>query len=248
MSEDFGQDDFDALVGDFEDELDLTLYADAQELQEEVTVQILAAIESGLKLRGRFDLVLTGGTLGVQIAEALVVELNADLDGFEGLHIWWSDERFVPAESPERNALPVHQKLLNTHVVVHEGLASDATTDIEAAVADYDKALSDVKIDLNILGLGPDGHVASLFPGVADVDDPRKVFAITDSPKPPAARISFTMGMINSAQEIWMVAAGESKADAVTKIIEGDVSIPASYVRAVAHTRLIVDTEAFFSE
>ena len=77
MSEDFSQDDFDALVGDFEDELDLTLYADAQELQEEVTVQILAAIENGLKLRGRFDLVLTGGTLGVQIADALVAELNA---------------------------------------------------------------------------------------------------------------------------------------------------------------------------
>ena len=248
MSDQYNHDEFDAIVGDFEDELDLTLYSDAQELQEEVTVQILAAIESGLKLTGRFDLVLTGGTLGVQIADALVDELNADLDGFAGLHIWWSDERFVPAESSERNALPVHQNLRNKNVVVHEGLASDAATDIDAAVADYDKALSDVKIDLNILGLGPDGHVASLFPGIANIDDPRRVFAITDSPKPPAARISFTMAMINSAEEIWMIAAGESKADAVTKIIEGDVSIPASYVRAIAHTRLIVDTEAFFSE
>jgi 6-phosphogluconolactonase len=56
------------------------------------------------------------------------------------------------------------------------------------------------------------------------------------------------MGAINSAAEVWIVAAGEGKADAVTKIIEGDVSIPASYVRALTHTRLIVDTDAFFSE
>lgn len=248
MSDEFNQEEFDEIVGDFEDELDLTLYADSKELTEEVTVQILAAIENGLKLKGRFDLVLTGGTLGTDISNALVAEFNADLDAFSGLHIWWSDERFVPAESPERNALPIHLNLGNTKIVVHEGMASDVATDIQSAVADYESALTNVTIDLNILGLGPDGHVASLFPGIADIDDRRKVFAITDSPKPPPARISFTMSMINSAQEIWMVAAGESKADAVTKIIEGDVSVPASYVRAVAHTRLIVDTDAFFSE
>jgi 6-phosphogluconolactonase len=96
--------------------------------------------------------------------------------------------------------------------------------------------------------MGPDGHVASLFPGIADIDDVRSIFAITDSPKPPAVRISFTMKQINSAQEVWMVAAGEGKAAAVTKIIEGDISIPASYVRGNSHTRLIVDTEAFFTE
>ena len=73
-------DDFDAIVGDIDDELDLTLYADAAELAEEVTVQILAAIEKGLKLKSQFHLVLTGGTLGVQISEALVNEFNADVD------------------------------------------------------------------------------------------------------------------------------------------------------------------------
>ena len=65
-------DDFEAIVGNFDDELDLTLYADASELSEEVTVQILAAIEKGLKLKPQFHLVLTGGTLGVQISESLV--------------------------------------------------------------------------------------------------------------------------------------------------------------------------------
>ena len=241
-------DDFDALVGDIDDELDLTLYADATELAEEVTVQILAAIEKGLKLKSQFHLVLTGGTLGVQISEALVNEFNADPDGFAGLHIWWSDERFVPADSVERNAFPFHKAVRNSKIAIHEALASDVAKDVEEAVKDYELALENVDIDLNILGLGPDGHVASLFPGIADIDDHRRVFAITDSPKPPAVRVSFTMSLINSAQEVWIVAAGESKADAVTKIIEGDLSIPASYVRGNSHTRLIVDTEAFFSE
>jgi 6-phosphogluconolactonase len=223
-------DDFDAIVGDIDDELDLTLYADAAELAEEVTVQILAAIEKGLKLKSQFHLVLTGGTLGVQISEALV------------------NERFVPADSVERNAFPFHKTVTNTKIVIHEALASDVAKSIDEAVSDYDLALENVDIDLNVLGLGPDGHVASLFPGIADIDDHRKVFAITDSPKPPAVRVSFTMSLINSAAEVWIVAAGESKADAVTKIIEGDLSIPASYVRGNSHTRLIVDTEAFFSE
>lgn len=241
-------DDFDAIVGNFDDELDLTLYADSAELSEEVTVQILAAIEKGLKLKSQFHLVLTGGTLGVQISEALVKEFNADLEAFQGLHIWWSDERFVPADSVERNAFPFHKTVANTGIVIHEGLASDIAQNVDEAVGDYATALENVDIDLNILGLGPDGHVASLFPGVADIDDVRTIFAITDSPKPPAVRISFTMKTINSAEEVWIVAAGESKADAVTKVIEGDLSVPASYVRGNSHTRLIVDTEAFFSE
>jgi len=241
-------DEFDSIIGDIDDELDLTLYADSAELAEEVTVQILAAIEKGLKLKSQFHLVLTGGTLGVQISEALVNEFNADPDGFSGLHIWWSDERFVEANSVERNAFPFHGTLKNKNIVVHEALASDVAPNIEEAVSDYALALENVDLDLNILGMGPDGHVASLFPGIADIDDQRTIFAITDSPKPPASRISFTMKQINSAQEVWMVAAGESKAIAVTKIIEGDISIPASYVRGNSHTRLIVDTEAFFTE
>lgn len=241
-------DDFDDLIGDIEGELDLTLYADAPELVTEVTSQILAAIERDLKVKNQFNLVLTGGTLGVQISEFLLKEWNAQPEAFAGLHIWWSDERFVDSESAERNAFPLHNSVTNKNIVVHEVLASNVASSIEEAVSDYALALEDVDIDLNILGLGPDGHVASLFPGIANLDDTRDIVAITDSPKPPPVRVSFTMKLINEAKEVWIVAAGEGKADAVTKIIEGDLSIPASYVRAKEHTRLIVDTEAFFSE
>jgi 6-phosphogluconolactonase len=241
-------DEFDEIVGDIEDELDLTLYTDINELSEEVTAQILLAIESGLLAQEEFHLVLTGGTLGIQISQSLVGALNSAPELYKGLHIWFSDERFVDLDSSERNAAPWNGTLRNENVVVHQTLAPNTPATIEDAVKSYQDALNGVVIDLNILGLGPDGHVASLFPGVADLDDQRDIFAIIDSPKPPAVRVSFTMKFINEAREIWIVAAGESKADAVAKIIEGDLSIPASYVSAQQRTRLIVDQAAFFTE
>jgi 6-phosphogluconolactonase len=241
-------DDFDEIVGELDGELDLTLYADGDELADEVTAQILIAIENGLLAQGVFHLVLTGGTLGVQISNSLKAAFNAAPEMYKGLHIWWSDERFVDLDSSERNAAPFHGTLTNTNIQVHESLAPNTPASIEDAVNDYSDALNGVTIDLNILGVGPDGHVASLFPGVADIDDLRNVFAITDSPKPPSVRLSFTMKFINEAREVWIVAAGESKAEAVAKIIEGDLSIPASYVSGQVRTRLIVDQASFFTE
>ena len=239
--------DFEGEFGEIDDQLDLTLYADAAELTSEVTAQILQSVEEGLTESGRFDLALTGGTLGLAISKSLVEVLNQNSSDFAGLHIWWSDERFVAGESDERNALPFHGKLINENVSVHEVIASDAGSAADAAT-DYESKLADVNLDLVVLGLGPDGHVASIFPGRADLDNLNRIFLIEDSPKPPAVRISFTMATINSADKVWIVATGEGKADAVTKIIEADLSIPASYVRGSRHTRLIVDTEAFFAE
>jgi len=248
MGESLMSDEFDEIVADIEDELDLTLYTDGDELADEVTAQILLAIEAGLLANGEFHLVLTGGTLGVRISEGLCAAWNAAPEMYEGLHIWWSDERFVETESSDRNASPLHGTVENRNIVVHESLAPNSPATIEEAVSHYAAALKGVTIDLNILGVGPDGHVASLFPGIADIDDRRDIFAITDSPKPPASRISFTMKFINEAREVWIVAAGESKAEAVAKIIEGDLSIPASFVSGQERTRLIVDQAAFFTE
>jgi 6-phosphogluconolactonase len=239
--------DFEDEFGEIDDQLDLTLYADAAELTSEVTAQILQSIEEGLTETGRFDLALTGGTLGLAISKSLLEVLNQNLSDFAGLHIWWSDERFVAGDSDERNALAFHGKLSNSNVSVHEVMTSDSGSAADAAM-DYERQLADVNLDLVVLGLGPDGHVASIFPGRSDLDNLNRVFLIEDSPKPPAVRISFTMATINSADKVWIVATGEAKADAVTKIIEADLSIPASYVRGSRHTRLIVDTEAFFAE
>lgn len=241
-------DEFDEIVGDIDDQLDLTLYADSEELAEEVVAQVLVAVENGLLARGQFHLVLTGGTLGLAISQLLVATFNSAPEMYAGLHIWFSDERFVEIDSLERNAAPWHGKLTNSNIVLHQALTPDTASTIEEAVEEYARELDGVTIDLNILGVGPDGHVASIFPGLADLEDQRRIFAITNSPKPPAQRISFTMQFINQGREVWIVAAGENKGEAVAKIIEGDLSIPASYVSALERTRLIVDQPAFFAE
>ena len=235
-------------IEDFEDDLDLTLYADSSELLSEVLTQLLEVIEIGLRVNGIFHLALTGGTFGSDLSKALVENLNADLQKYQGLHIWWSDERFVERASAEQNSAPFNGALENALVTVHYVKASDEVSTIDDAVTDYLLQLGETFMDLTILGLGPDGHVGSLFPQAAHIDRREKVIAITDSPKPPAVRSTFTLSMINASTLVWIIAAGASKADAVTKIVEGDLSIPASYVRAIDHTRLIVDTDAFFTE
>ena len=240
-------DDLESL-DDFDDDLDLTLYADQAELLEEVTSQLLEVIETGLRINGVFHLALTGGTLGSELTRTLVADWNAHPELYQGLHIWWSDERFVDRSSAEQNSSPVLNSVTNKNVTIHMLRASDEVENIDIAVEDYLAQLAENFMDLTVLGLGPDGHIASLFPGAAHIDRLEKVIAITDSPKPPAVRATFTLSMINASTLVWIIAAGASKADAVTKIIEGDLSIPASYVRAADHTRLIADTDAFFTE
>jgi 6-phosphogluconolactonase len=240
-------DDLESL-DDFDDDLDLTLYADQTELLEEVTSQLLEVIETGLRINGVFHLALTGGTLGSELTRTLVADWNAHPELYQGLHIWWSDERFVDRSSAEQNSSPALNSVTNKNVTIHMLRSSDEVENIDLAVEDYLAQLDETFMDLTILGLGPDGHIASLFPGAAHIDRLEKVIAITDSPKPPAVRATFTLSMINTSTLVWIIAAGASKADAVTKIIEGDLSIPASYIRAADHTRLIVDTDAFFTE
>ena len=235
-------------LDDFDDDLDLTLYADQPELLREVTTQVIEVIETGLRINGVFHLALTGGTLGSELTRALVADWNAHPEMYQGLHIWWSDERFVDRSSAEQNSSPALNSVTNKNVKTHMLRASDEVENIDVAVKDYLEQLGEDFMDLTILGLGPDGHIASLFPGAAHIDRLEKVIAITDSPKPPSVRATFTLSMINTSTLVWIIAAGASKADAVTKIIEGDLSIPASYVRAADHTRLIVDTDAFFTE
>ena len=240
-------DDLESL-DDFDDDLDLTLYADQAELLQEVTTQLIEVIETGLRINGVFHLALTGGTLGSELTRTLAADWNAHPELYQGLHIWWSDERFVDRSSAEQNSSPVLNSVTNKNVTIHMLRSSDEVENIDLAVEDYLAQLDETFMDLTILGLGPDGHIASLFPGAAHIDRLEKVIAITDSPKPPAVRATFTLSMINTSTLVWIIAAGASKADAVTKIIEGDLSIPASYVRAADHTRLIVDTDAFFTE
>ena len=217
----------------------------------------LAAIQAA----GRTPAIaLTGGTIAVKIHEAVVAatEGHEDVD-WSRVDIWWGDERYVAADDDERNAKQAWDAMLSHLDVspgrVHEMPASDgpheSAQDAAAAYGDLVRSRGAGRFDVVMLGVGPDGHVASLFPGSEqlDVEDTVAV-AVPDSPKPPPVRISLTFGALNRTSEVWFVVSGSGKAQAVSKALAtGDGAadvhdIPAVGVRGQDATVWFLDEEA----
>jgi 6-phosphogluconolactonase len=211
-------------------------------------------------------IVLTGGSIAERLHSALA-RLSVPGDQPEGgahptevvdwsrVDVWWGDERFVPAGDEQRNAGLARAALLDVvgtdRTRVHEVPASDSGfSDVAAAAAAYDAELrtrGPGRFDVVMLGIGPDGHVASLFPGRPELDvDHAAAVAVTDSPKPPPERVSLTFGALNRAREVWFIAAGEAKADAVARAVAGaDVhDVPAAGVHGQARTTWFLDRAA----
>lgn len=187
------------------------------------------------------SVVLTGGTIANEIYRAVAALPSSDVD-WGKVDFWWGDERYVPADSTDRNDKAAELDLLDVVGVdparVHVMPAADEVhPDLEAAAAAYAELLRthlSGEFDLVLLGVGPDGHVASLFPGFPqlEVDDELTV-AVTDSPKPPPERISLTFTALNSAREVWFLVTGEGKADAVSRALAPDGSIQETPARGI---------------
>jgi len=224
---------------------DVRIVADEGELIREVVELANFRIVQQLEETDAFHLALTGGTLGIAISENLVHAWNANPEKFAGLHLWWGDERFVPEMSEERNARPVLVGLSeDSPIHVHEVLSSDANVDVEVSARRYNADLAGIDMDLTLLGLGPDGHIASLFPGKWEEGEGRNAIPVIDSPKPPLQRVSFSMSKINTSHAVWFVAVGREKHEAVAKIIGRDASIPATHVHGNIETLLFADRAA----
>jgi len=224
--------------------LELTLFEDSAELVVGAANEAMEMIARLLAEKKVFHIALTGGPLGTEFAQKLVELMNGAGD-LAGLNIWFSDERFDTTESPLRNSRPVRVGLNNSSVTVHEVKSSDGGVNVFEAAESYEAQLRDVQMDLCILGLGFDGHVASLFPAHWSSQATEAAIAIVDSPKPPAERVSFSMAFINSSDQVWIIASGKIKADAAKAVLGSDASVPAGHVQAAGLTRLILDTEAF---
>lgn len=224
---------------------DLRIVADEFELVRTVVELVNIRVIQQLEETSIFHLALTGGTLGIQISKDLVMAWNEEPEKFSGLHLWWGDERFVPELSEERNAQPVLMGLSeDSPIHVHQVLPSDANVDVEVSARRYNADLFGIDMDLTLLGLGPDGHVASLFPGQWEENEERNAIPVIDSPKPPPQRVSFSMSKINSSHTVWFVVSGEEKHEAVAKIIGRDASIPATHVQGKIETLLFADHAA----
>ncbi|MET0997430.1 MAG: 6-phosphogluconolactonase [Marmoricola sp.] len=206
-----------------------------------VASQLVARI-AAVQAEGRVpSVVLTGGTIANEIYRAAAALPSSDVDWMR-VDFWWGDERYVPADSTDRNDRAAELDLLDVVGVdparVHAMPAADEVhPDLEAAAAAYAELLRthlDGEFDLVLLGVGPDGHIASLFPGFPQlaVDDALTV-AVTGSPKPPPQRISLTFDALNRTREVWFLVTGEGKADAVARAVAPDGSIEETPARGI---------------
>lgn len=195
---------------------------------------------------------LTGGTIAAAVYDSLArVGVGAGVD-WSRVDFWWGDERFVAPDSDERNdRLPVAVlvELGADPARLHPMPAHDAGG-VEAAAERYAGHLvsaGPAEFEVVLLGIGPDGHVASLFPGhPALAEGERSALGIADSPKPPAERVTLTLPTLNRARRVWFVASGADKASAVAAAqSHGAVTeIPARGVRGRLETRWWLDAEA----
>ena len=205
-----------------------------------------AGIERVLGLLAERDAVhigVTGGTVGI-LTLAKLREISFD---WSRVHVWWGDERFVEKASGDRNELQARNAWLDHIEIPAENLhpfpASDEGLSLDDAAAAFRSVVEGIRFDILLLGIGPDGHVASLFPGHSA--DGALVVAEHNSPKPPPQRLSLSYEAINSAREVWFTVAGADKADAVS-VAFGDnpTSLPVGRVRGVERTLWFVDATA----
>ncbi|MER8185302.1 6-phosphogluconolactonase [Kitasatospora sp. NPDC094015] len=239
----------------------LVVHHDKELMARATAARLITRIVDAQAARGTASVVLTGGRNGNALLAAVAASPARDAVDWARLDLWWGDERFVPAADPDRNAVQARAELLAQVPLdparVHEMPASDGPdgADPDAAAARYAEELAAAAgpgqrlpaFDVLLLGVGPDTHVASLFPdhpGVREAE--RTVIGVREAPKPPPTRISLTLPAIRAAREVWLLAAGEDKADAVALALTdpGEQLAPASGAYGTERTLWLLDRTA----
>lgn len=209
--------------------------------------RLTALLADRIAANGTATIALTGGSVGIELLAALV---GRDIE-WEHVVVTWSDERFVPADSPDRNARQAREALLDLVPIpadnVRELPAADGRSLDDAAERATAMLAALGGIDLTLLGMGPDAHVASLFPGRPGVREAgARVIAVRDSPKPPPERLSFTRDAIDASERVWVIVAGADKAGAVALAHSGADAdaAPAGAVEGRVETLMLLDEAA----
>ncbi len=212
--------------------------------------RLAAVLAEAQAARGTASVVLTGGRTGGAVLAAL---RDASLD-WSTIDVYWGDERFLPGGDPERNETLARRELLD-HVPVapervHPMAPSDGEfgDDPDAAAEAYAVLLKDVpSFDVCLLGVGEEGHTASIFPhSPAVAETARAVVAVRNCPKPPPTRVSLTLPTIRRAERVWLMTAGAAKAEAVAAALAGadEADIPAAGAIGRQETLWLLDKAA----
>ena len=229
---------------------ELLLHATADEVAEALAARLLARLTE-LQAGNRVpQLALTGGRIATKAYTRLAAEGRSSAVDWSNVDLWWGDERFVPAADDDRNAKQaldlLQQPLRLPAERVHAMPASDGGAGLDAAAAAYADELGDTVFDICLLGLGPDGHVASLFPEHPSSHAEGRVIAVRNSPKPPPERISLTLETINRSAEVWFVVSGQDKAQSAALALRGagPVQVPGAGAHGRRRTLWLMDREA----
>lgn len=225
----------------------------ALDVANQAAAEVVVTIVEVLSRKATAHLALTGGTVGILTLEALGKSLLDNQIDLSKVHFWWGDERFVASDSIDRNFIQAKNAMsssLELHSLnVHPFPSSDDGLELATARTQFQEHITNVfgvsepAMDLTILGMGPDGHVASLFPGNEWNSD--LIVAVEDSPKPPPQRLSFSMHLINRSEKVLFVVSGIDKAEAVESVHKDpDCALPAAKVEAQGETLWIVDQAA----
>lgn len=237
----------------------MLVHPDKASLAGSVAARFITKIIDVLDDRDAVNVVLTGGSVGIAVLAAINASPARDSIDWNRVSFWWSDERFLPSGDPERNETQARAALLD-HIDVpaaniHAFPAQDEITDLEAGRSRYAEELERFgeegrqypRFDIMFLGVGPDGHIASLFPGKPSVRvTDATVIAERHSPKPPAERLSLSMPVIRSSDRVWLVMAGADKASALGLTMAGASvdEVPAAGAQGRRRTVFFVDREA----
>jgi 6-phosphogluconolactonase len=243
---------------------ELVVAPSATQLADDVAARLVATLVSVQGVRPLAHLVVTAGGILERVIGALGESPARDSIDWSRVAVWWGDERYVPSDSADRNDTALMRADLEALPLdprnVHRMPASDGAygADADAAAGAYASELAaavpagqgddDVPhFDVILLGVGPDGHCASLFPehpGVYELD--ASVIAVHNSPKPPPTRVSLTFRSLDAANEVWFIAAGTGKANAVMMALSGAgrVQVPAAGPRGRYRTLWLIDRDA----
>ena len=205
----------------------IRVLAGADALAEAVAERIAVRATDAVAVRDRFDLGLSGGRTPARLYGLLATPAWRARIDWARAHVWFADERAVPPDHGESNYRMVRETLLDPLGLdparVHRMRGEDR--DLEAAAHAYEAELS-APLDVLVLGVGEDGHVASIFPGSPLImERARRVAAVTDAPKPPPRRLTVTPRVIREARAVLVLATGAAKADAVAGALEGEADI-----------------------
>jgi 6-phosphogluconolactonase len=238
-------------------------HRDGELLAKSAAARLVTKLVDAVAAKGLASMVLTGGGIGTKVLAELAAAPARDAVDWRRVEIWWGDERFLPAGDPERNETGARSALLDHVDVLPErvhpipGPDGPDGPDPEATAERYARLLRAAaqpqdrggvpRFDVLMLGIGPDAHVASLFPGLpALYEEERTVVGVRGAPKPPPTRISLTLPAIRSAAEVWILASGAEKAGAVRLALSGagPVQVPAAGARGISQTLFLLDRAA----